>query len=121
MLERFISDPAHRYYHNVEPQMAQLIEGGAVARTGDYVTDLKSAYELACNMNPEIRDTLINERIAKSEAERRQQEKEAAEKAKLASRQLTGSPSNGSVKDDGSKGGDSIEDDVRRAFRAHAA
>lgn len=120
VLERFIADPSHRYYHNVESRMAQLIEGGVVARSGDYATDLKSAYELACKMDPEISEQLINERIAKTEESRRQSEKEAAEKAKRASRSITGSPNAGTIKDDDG-GGDSIEDDVRRAVRAHAA
>lgn len=120
-LERFTANPAHRYYANVEPAMVKLIESGVVQRTGDYAKDLKAVYHMACRMDPEINDLLINERIAKSDEAKRQREKEAAEKAKLASRSITGSPSAGAVRDDGNDQDDSIEADVRRAFRAHAA
>jgi hypothetical protein len=48
VLDRFKSDPAHRYYENVEPQMTQLFERGVVSRTGDYAADLKAAYDMAC-------------------------------------------------------------------------
>lgn len=121
VLERFKSDASHRYYENVEPQMTQLLERGIVPRTGDYATDLQAAYDMACKLNPEISELLLNERTAKSEAAKAAAEKEAAEKARQASRSITGSPSSGAVRDDGDKGGDSVEDDVRRAFRAHAA
>jgi hypothetical protein len=120
VLERFKSDPAHRYYENVEPQMTQLFERGVVTRTGDYAADLKTAYDMACRLDPEISELLLNERIAKTEAARIQTEKETAEKARLASRSITGSPSSAPSRD-GGEGGDSIEDDVRRAIRAHAA
>lgn len=118
---RFKSEPESRYFDNVRQQMAQLFQGGFLVETGDHYADLKSAYEMACNMNPEIRELRINERLAKSEADRRQAEKDAAEKARQASRSITGSPSTGPVRDDGDTGGDSVEDDVRRAVRAHAA
>lgn len=121
VLERFKSDTSHRYYENVEPQMTQLLERGIVPRTGDYATDLQAAYDMACRLNPEISELLLNERTAKSEAAKAAAEKETAEKARQASRSITGSPSSGAVRDDGDKGGDSVEDDVRRAFRAHAA
>lgn len=121
VLERFKSDTSHRYYENVEPQMTQLLERGIVPRTGDYATDLQAAYDMACRLNPEISELLLNERTAKSEAAKAAAEKETAEKARQASRSITGSPSGGSVKDGSDSGGDSVEDDVRRAVRAHAA
>lgn len=118
-LDRFKADPAHRYFNNVEPQIIKLFEGGVIPRTGDHAADLKTAYELACRMDPEICETLFSERQAKAEADRKTQEKEAAEKAKLASRSITGSPSAGSKEEPGND--DSIEDTVRKAYRAHAA
>ena len=121
VLERFKSDASHRYYENVEPQMTQLLERGIVPRTGDYATDLQAAYDMACRLNPEISELLLNERTAKSEAAKAAAEKEAAERSRQASRSITGSPSGGSVKDSSDSGGDSVEDDVRRAVRAHAA
>lgn len=120
VLERFKSDPQHRYYDNVEPRMTQLFESSVVPRTGDYATDLKAAYDMACRLDPEISELILNDRIAKTEAAKQQAEKEATEKARQASRSITGSPSAGPVRDD-DKAGDSIEDDVRRAYRAHAA
>lgn len=116
---RFVAEPAHRYYENVKPQMAQLFQAGILQETGDHYADLKSAYDMACNMHPEIRETLLNERIAKTEEQRRTAEKEAAEKALKASRSITGSPAAGAK--DTSDTDDSIEAEVRRAYRAHAA
>jgi|SRR5882672_4682137 len=117
-LDRFKSDPAHRYFDNLEPQIIKLFEGGVIPRTGDHAADLKTAYELACRMDPEISETLFNERIAKSEAGRKQQQKEAAEKAKQASRSLTGS--SGGAAPNGAADDESIEETVRKAYRAHA-
>lgn len=117
-LDKFKSDPAHRYYDNLEPQIIKLFEGGMVARTGDYMADLKTAYELACRLDPEISDLQIKERIAKTESERIKAERDAAEKAKLASRSITGSPGDGRP---APSNGGSIEDDVRQAFRLHSA
>ena len=119
-IDRFKADPANRYFDNVEPQIVKLFEGGVVPRTGDHAADLRAAYELACRMDPEISEALFNERIGKAEADRKAQEKEAAEKAKQASRSITGSPSAGGKEIDAS-GDDSIEDIVRKAYRAHAA
>lgn len=113
-LERFKADPAHRYFENVEPLMSQLISSGVVQRTGDHMADLKTAYEAACYQNPEVRDLLINDRIAKDEAGRKAREKDAAEKARQASRSITGSPS-ASVREDSGKRGSS-HDDARAAF-----
>lgn len=121
VLDRFISDPQHRYYHSVEAEMVRLLDSGIVHRSGDYATDLKAAYDLACRMHPEISEALFSERITKTEEARRNTEKEAAEKAKQASRSITGSPSTGVNKNDTGNDDDSVEADVRRAVRAHAA
>lgn len=117
---RFMSEPESRYYENVKPLMVQLFQSGIVPETGDHYADLKAAYEKACNLTPEIHDLRINERIAKAEEQRRKTEQEAAEKARLASRSITGSPAAG-AKTGPDDNDDSIEADVRRAVRAHAA
>lgn len=119
VIQRFTADPAHRFYSNVEERMSQLFAGGVVKRTGDHWTDLKNAYETACRLDPEISELLLNERIAKSDEARRKTEQEAAEKARHASRSITGSPAAGAPT--GADKDDSIEADVRRAYRAHAA
>lgn len=116
---KFISEPDSRFFENVKPLMVKLFESGIVPETGDHYADLKAAYEKACNLTPEISELRINERIAKTEEQRRKTEQEATEKAKLASRSITGSPAAGAK--DAHESGDSIEDDVRRAYRAHAA
>lgn len=116
---RFTSEPESRYFENVKPLMVKLFESGIVPETGDHYADLKAAYEKACNLTPEIAELRINERIAKTEEQRRKAEQEAAEKAKHASRSITGSPAAGAK--DTSDTEDSIEADVRRAYRAHAA
>ena len=113
-LERFKSDPAHRYFENVEPLMSQLISSGIVPRTGDHMADLKAAYDAACYQSPEVRDLLIKEQIAKDEAGRKQREKDAAEKARQASRSITGTPSAAVQENTGKRG--SPHDDARAAF-----
>jgi hypothetical protein len=120
VLERFKSDPAHRYFENVEPLMSQLISSGLVQRTGDHMADLKAAYEAACYQNPEIRDLLIKEQIAKDEAGRKAREKDAADKARQASRSITGSPSAAVREIDSGKRGSSF-DDARAAYQEISA
>jgi hypothetical protein len=116
VVDRFKSVPEHRYYQNVEPKMTQLIESGVVPSTGDYAADLKAAYDMACRLDPEISELLLNERIAKTEAARVKAEKEAGEKARQASRSITGSPSNTVRETDDEKDGSPF-DDARRAYR----
>jgi hypothetical protein len=115
VLERFKSDPSHRYFENVEPLMSQLISSGLVPRTGDHMADLKAAYDAACYQHPEVRDQVINDRIAKDEAGRKEREKVAAEKARQASRSITGSPSAAVRETDSNRRGSS-HDDARAAY-----
>ncbi len=117
VLERFKADPAHRYFENVEPLMSQLISSGLVQRTGDHMADLKSAYEAACYQNPEVRGLLIKEQIAADEAGRKAREKDAAEKARQASRSITGSPSGAVRESDSTNRRGSSHDDAAAAYR----
>jgi len=116
VVDRFKADTSHRYYENVEPKMAQLLESGVIPRTGDYATDLQQAYDMACRLDPEISELILNDRIAKTEAARVKAEKEAGEKARQASRSITGSPSSTVRDTDDNKGGSPF-DDARRAYR----
>ena len=116
-LSRFQADPSHRYYENVRAKMAQLIKAEVVPATGDDMADLKAAYELACWQDPEIRSLLINEQSAKTAAQTKQKEKDAADKARQASKSITGSPSS-TVTENRNRSGDSIEDDARDAYRS---
>lgn len=116
-IERFRSN--HRYFDNVEDSIAKLFESGMVERTADPAADLAKAYEIACWQNPEIRPLLIKEEQAKAEEDRKKREREVAQKAKAASKSLTGSPAPGTIvhaledKDD-------VYADAAKAYRQHA-
>lgn len=119
VLEKFVSDPEHRYFSNVEDRIVQLFRSGAVQRTGDHAADLRSAYEMACLADPEIRKIFVKDYHAKDQAAAQQQQREAAERARRASRSITGSPSGGSPMDFGDDDG-SVLADTRRAYRSLA-
>jgi hypothetical protein len=121
VVERFRSDPQYRFFSNLEDQIVQLISSGIVQRTGDHAADLAKAYDLACNMHPEIREQLINERIAKTAGDKRQADQAIADKAKAASKSLNGSSAPGTVIEQKTDGADDLEADVRAAYRQHAA
>lgn len=118
-IERFRSDPAHRYFENVEPTIVQLFEAGIVQRTGDLTADLAKAYEIACWQNPEIRPLLINEQTAKTEADRKQREIEAAQKAKAAGKSISGVHAGAGVIT-ALPGEDDVQAAARAAFRQHS-
>jgi hypothetical protein len=125
VIEQFRQDPAHRYYDNLEETIGDLLEGGIVKKTGDLAADLAKAYEMACRLNPEISETLLNERIATVAEEKAKAAKEAADKARQASRSVTGSPSpgasSGPPKARGQSYDDDLHEDVRAAVRASMA
>jgi hypothetical protein len=116
----FSADPNNRYFAQLEDQMTSLIEKGVVPLTGDYQADLRRAYDMAAGMHPEVREALIEQRLNADREARRKAEQEAADKAKSASRSITGSRAPGTVvrdrRDDDSH--DDVEADVRRALRA---
>jgi hypothetical protein len=119
-LTTFQSDPANRYFNELEEQMTSLIEKGIVPLTGDYQADLRRAYEMAAGMHPEVREALIEQRLNADREARRKAEQEAADKAKSASRSITGSRIPGTVTRDRPEDNshDDVEADVRRALRA---
>lgn len=117
-LERFRSDPAHRYFANVEDSIAQLFEAGIVPRTGDYLADLAKAYDIACWQNPEIRPLLINEQNAKAEESRKQRDREIAAKAKNAGKSITGASVPAAIVPN--PGEDDVTAAARAAYRQHA-
>jgi hypothetical protein len=116
----FSADPNNRYFAQLEDQMTSLIEKGVVPLTGDYQADLRRAYDMAAGMHPEVREALIEQRLNADREARRKAEQEAADKAKSASRSITGSRAPGTVvrdrREDDSH--DDVEADVRRALRA---
>ena len=88
-------------------------------RSGDNTTDLQAAYEAACFDDPEVSELYVKEQHAKLQAATAQQQREAAEKARHASRSITGSPSNGAPRDFGEDDG-SVEAAAKAAWRQHA-
>jgi hypothetical protein len=95
VVETFRTDPAHKYYANLEDRIGDLLDRGIVQRTGDLAADLKAAYEMAAYADPEIRELLINERQAATAGERTRQANEEAQRARSASRSVTGAPAPG--------------------------
>src|SRR5690606_37398618 len=76
VIEEFAADPKHRYYPDLEETISRLFETGIVERTANPRRDLEKAYEQALWLHPEVRETLINERLtqrdqtARAEAEK---------------------------------------------------
>ncbi len=126
-IERFASDPKNTYYENLAETMTQLMGSGMVPKSGNNATDLRTAYDMAARMHPEVSEALIEQRLsAKAEAQRKA-EQDAVAKAKGASRSLTGSRMPGSTTKvaeeqpghDGASYEADLQADVLRAFRQH--
>lgn len=121
IVNEFKADPKNRYYQNVEQEISRLLTTGLVQRTGDLRHDLRTAYDMACRMNPEVHDALIRERTEAAEADRKAKEQEAAERARAASRSITGSaPGQAGVsakRRDGMSYDDDLDADVRAAMQ----
>lgn len=124
VVQSFRSDPEHKFYDNLEEQIFGLLKSGLVKRTGDLAADLKTAYDQACLLHPEIRDALLNERTAALEETRKAEAKKAADKARDASRSINGSPAPGSSEQPARKRGanqsydDDLYADVQAAVRS---
>ncbi|WP_088347763.1 MULTISPECIES: hypothetical protein [Rhodomicrobium] len=121
-ITRFAADPKNIYYRNVEQDIVKLFSTGMVAHSGNPAADLKTAYDMAVRMNPEIQEALIEKRVAEAQGTQRQKELKATEKAREASRSMGGSKLPGTVLKDAAGGADpdDIEADVRRAYRQHS-
>lgn len=122
-IEDFASDPSNRYFADLEETINRLFESGMVRRTGDHAKDLRTAYDTAARMHPEVSEALIEQRGRAQQEAQRKKEKEAADKARAASRSITGSGGPGvTVKDRKpvANGFDDIEADVRAAWNLHA-
>lgn len=122
-ITKFSADPANRYFTELEETMTRLMETGMVPMTGNHLSDLKTAYETAAQMHPDVREALIEQRLTEKLEAGRRKEQEAADKARSASRSLTGSRTPGMKVVDqqpGRPGQDDVEADVRAAYRAVA-
>jgi len=88
-VERFASDPTNKYFDNVADQMVPLI---TQAQASGQPVDLKSIYETACWMNPEVRSALIKEQSTKASAEQAAKARQVATQARQSGASIAGGP-----------------------------
>lgn len=89
-IETFASDPKNKFFENVRQDMSTLVAAGKAP-------DLKTAYEAACWLNPDIRQILIDE----ANTSKRGDSINIAARAKNAAKAVVGAPSPGSDNGDG--------------------
>lgn len=119
-IETFSVDPANRYFPQLEEHITKLFQTGMVPLTGKHESDLRTAYDLAARMHPEVHQALIEQRLESDRTAQRQKDQEAADKAKKASRSITGARVPGTVVKDRTEeptDPNDIEADVRRAYQ----
>jgi hypothetical protein len=124
-IEKFATDPKHRYFPDLEETISRLFESGMVERTADPMGDLVKAYEMAAHFHPEVREALISERLkaqeeeAKAKAKAREDEARAkAEAARRAAVSLNGHPTGGAAAPARTApAGISVRDSVRAAVQ----
>lgn len=116
----FSGKPENRYFPDLEETITRLFETGMVKLTGDHERDLRTAYDTAASMHPEVREALIEQRLATQDAAKRQKEQEEAQRARQASRSLTGSRAAVTVTPPAARanGHDDILADVTSAYRS---
>lgn len=114
-IETFSTDPANRYFPELAETISRLFETGLVQQTGDHLRDLRTAYDTAANMVPEVREALFNQRLE----EQRNSEQAVIERAKAASRSVGGIRTPGVVASPQGvpSGKDDIFADVRAAYQ----
>lgn len=118
-IEKFSADPANTYFTNLEETITRLFETGMVPLTGKHETDLRVAYDMAARMNPEVQQALIEQRLEAERSAAIQKDQGEANKAKKASRSMSGNRIPGTVIKERTEEGDpnDVEADVRRAYR----
>lgn len=112
-IETFATDPKHRYFPELEETISRLFESGMVERTADAAGDLTKAYEMAAQLHPEVRETLVSERLKAKEGEARAK----ADAARRAAVSLNGHPPGGAAALARPAAGMSAHDSVRAAFQ----
>jgi hypothetical protein len=83
IINTFASDPAHKYYHQVAPQMGQLIQMGLAG-------SLEDAYEKAISLDQELNSMRIEEARRDAIAKFRERTSSQTNAAKMAAVSLTG-------------------------------
>jgi hypothetical protein len=104
-IQRFASNPEHKFFENVKADMGRLINSGQAESLDD-------AYDMACWANKEIRGLLI-----KQQAPNPSVTVDAVQRAKAAAKATGGAPSAGFKPNAGSEGG-SIRDTIRAAVNS---
>lgn len=111
------------YFPYVRQSMYQLIANGTVPVTNDGI-DLDAAYDMACYLNPEIRERQAEEATAKvtnnraSKVDKINKSKTAGSSIKTGARILSSTESvrNSSSKSNSHAAGESVRDSLRRAI-----
>jgi hypothetical protein len=125
-INNFASDPDNLYFENLAETMTQLMSSGMVPRSGNAKADVQTAYRMAAQLHPEVSEALIEKRIADKAEAQRKADQEAANKARNASRSISGSNMPGArvTEPQGRQSGVSYDDDlmadVQAAFRKHS-
>lgn len=117
----FAGSAENGHFSALESTIVRLFETGMVPLTGDHAKDLRTAYDTAAQMVPEVREALIEKRAGEQLAVKQQKEREEAAKKKAASKSLNGSKTPGAVtqrRQEGRGSGDDVEADVRAAMSA---
>lgn len=122
VIDEFSALPENRYFSDVEGIINNLLEKGMVERTGNFRADLANAYQQACQLHPEVREAIFNDRLSKTEEKRKADAAKAeaerrakAEAAQRAAVSVTGAPSgNPASTPSGSRG--SVRDDLLAAW-----
>lgn len=115
-LADFAADPKNRYFGNVWSDMERMFQTGYVRVTGNWQTDLQTAYAIACQNNPEVRNVLIQEHQRAEDAKARQVAADKVARARRASVSVSGSPGGGTAAPAGGAANGTVVDDVRAAF-----
>lgn len=113
-IETFATNPEHRYFENVRPHMAALMQNGSAST-------LAEAYEMACWASPEVRAQLQRDQFAKQEAERLAKSQQAVQAAKRSAGSITGSPMPGGSSAGQKQAPLSIRDSIAAAMEKQQA
>lgn len=106
-IQRFASNPEHKFFENVKADMGRLINSGQAE-------NLEEAYDKACWANKEIRELLIKQQVPASAPKA----DDAVQRARAADKAIGGAPSAGFVPAAAIKPGASIRDTIRAAVDA---
>lgn len=90
-IQTFAANPDHVHYESVKAHMASLLQGG-LTKGNSPQEHLRDAYDQAVYAKPDIRSTLLEQKIAQTEANRVAEKKAKADAARRAGASITGNP-----------------------------